>query len=105
RRRSAWCLVIPRGGRCTKSARPLQRLRLSKRNRTMPRVLVTPTILRHVPGLYSDTLLQAGFEIVYPPDDCDTMQHGHLLPLLAGADAMLASVAKLSREVLAGSRL
>ena len=71
----------------------------------MPRVLVTPTILRHVPGLYCDTLLQGGFEVVYPPDDCDTMRPESLLPLLAGADAMLASVEKLTRDVLAGTRL
>jgi D-3-phosphoglycerate dehydrogenase / 2-oxoglutarate reductase len=71
----------------------------------MPRVLVTPTILRHVPGLYSDTLLRGGFEIVYPPDSCDTMQRDNLLPLLAGTDAMLASVEKMTREVLAGTKL
>jgi D-3-phosphoglycerate dehydrogenase / 2-oxoglutarate reductase len=71
----------------------------------MPRVLVTPTILRHVPGLYCDTLLQAGFEVIYPPDECDTMRPENLLPLLAGADAMLASVEKLTRDVLAGSKL
>jgi D-3-phosphoglycerate dehydrogenase/(S)-sulfolactate dehydrogenase len=71
----------------------------------MPRVLVTPTILRNVPGLYCDTLLQGGFEVVYPPDGCDTMQRENLLPLLAGADAMLASTERLSREVLSGSKL
>jgi D-3-phosphoglycerate dehydrogenase / 2-oxoglutarate reductase len=71
----------------------------------MPRVLVTPTILRHIPGLYSDTLLNGGFEIIYPPDDCDTMRRESLLPLLAGADAMLASVEKMTREVLAGTKL
>src|SRR5262245_10929046 len=71
----------------------------------MPRVLVTPTILRHVPGPYSDTLLRGGFEIVYPPEGCDTMRRDNLLPLLIGADAMLASVERLDREVLAGSKL
>jgi D-3-phosphoglycerate dehydrogenase / 2-oxoglutarate reductase len=71
----------------------------------MPRVLVTPTILRHVPGPYSDTLLQGGFEIVYPPDGCDTMQRENLLPLLVGCDAMLASVERLTREILAGTKL
>src|SRR4029079_8422471 len=71
----------------------------------MARVLVTPTILRHMPGLYSDTLLQGGFEIVYPPDSCDTMKRETLLPLLAGCDAMLASVEKMTREVLAGTKL
>jgi D-3-phosphoglycerate dehydrogenase / 2-oxoglutarate reductase len=71
----------------------------------MPRVLVTPTILRNVPGMYCDTLLQSGFEVVYPPDSCDTMRRENLLPLLASADAMLASTERLSREVLTGSKL
>jgi phosphoglycerate dehydrogenase-like enzyme len=71
----------------------------------MPRVLVTPTILRNIPGPYSDTLLQGGFEVIYPPEGCDTMQRENLLPLLAGADAMLASVEKMSREVLAATKL
>lgn len=71
----------------------------------MPRVLVTPTILRNVPGLYCDTLLQGGFEVVYPPDGCDTMQRDNLLPLLATADAMLASTERLSRDVLSGTKL
>jgi D-3-phosphoglycerate dehydrogenase / 2-oxoglutarate reductase len=71
----------------------------------MPRVLVTPTILRNVPGLYCDTLLQGGFEVVYPPEGCDTMRRENLLPLLATADAMLASTERLSREVLSGTKL
>ena len=71
----------------------------------MPRVLVTPTIIRNLPGPYHDTLVAGGFEIIFPPDGCDTMQRENLLPLLDGADAMLASVEKLSRDVLAGSKL
>src|SRR5262245_30592839 len=71
----------------------------------MPRVLVTPTILRNVPGLYCDTLLQGGFEVVYPPDGCDTMQRECLLPLLGAADAILASTERLSRDVLTRVKL
>src|SRR5262245_42247732 len=71
----------------------------------MPRVLVTPTVLRNIPGPYADVLRAGGFEIVYPPEGCDTMRHENLLPLLAGADAMLASVEKMTRDVLAGSKL
>src|SRR5262245_29953246 len=71
----------------------------------MPRVLITPTILRNVPGLYSDTLLQGGFEIVYPPEGSDTMRREVLLPLLAAADAILASTERLTRDVLAGTKL
>ena len=71
----------------------------------MPRVLVTPTILRNVPGLYSDTLLQGGFEVLYPPDGCDTMRLENLLPLLENADAMLASTERMTRDVLKGTKL
>jgi D-3-phosphoglycerate dehydrogenase/(S)-sulfolactate dehydrogenase len=71
----------------------------------MPRVLVTPTILRNIPGLYSDTLLAGGFEVVYPPEGCDTMRPENLLPLLTGVDAMLASVEKMSREVMSATKL
>src|SRR6187401_587449 len=71
----------------------------------MPRVLVTPNIIRNIPGPYSQTLLQGGFEIVYPPEGCDTMRLENLMPLLAGADAMLASVEKMSREVMAQTKL
>src|SRR5215204_4634498 len=71
----------------------------------MPRVLVTPSIIRNVPGPYADTLTRGGFEIVYPPAGCDTMRPENLMSLLAGADAMLASVEKLSREVLSQTKL
>jgi phosphoglycerate dehydrogenase-like enzyme len=71
----------------------------------MPRVLVTPTIIRNIPGEYSDTLLRGGFEIVYPPEGCDTMRLENLLPLLANADAMIASTERLTREVLSGTKL
>jgi len=71
----------------------------------MPSVLVTPTILRNIPGPYSDRLRQGGFDIIYPPNGCDTMRRENLLPLLAKADAMIASVEKLTREVLAGTKL
>jgi D-3-phosphoglycerate dehydrogenase / 2-oxoglutarate reductase len=71
----------------------------------MPRVLVTPTILRNVPGQYCDTFLQGGFEVVYPPEGCDTMRRENLLPLLTTVDAMLASTENLSREVLSATKL
>src|SRR5262245_37889809 len=71
----------------------------------MPKVLVTPTILRNLPGPYADVLRAGGFEIIYPPEGCDTMRRENLLPLLAGADAMLASVEKMTRDVLAGTKL
>src|SRR5207237_4963377 len=42
---------------------------------------------------------------VYPPEGCDTMRLENLLPLLATADALIASVEKLSREVLSETKL
>ncbi len=71
----------------------------------MPKVLVTPTIIRNLPGPYRDTLLAAGFELIYPPASCDTMQTENLLPLLVEADAMLASVEKMTPQVLAQTKL
>lgn len=71
----------------------------------MPRCLVTPTILRNIPGPYSDILLQGGFEVVYPPEGCDTMQKEDLLKVLEGVDAMLASTEPMTREVLATTKL
>lgn len=71
----------------------------------MPRVLVTPTIIRHVPGKYSELLLQAGFEVVYPPEGYDTMRKENLLTLLDGIDAMIASTEQLTRDVVARTRL
>jgi len=71
----------------------------------MPKVLVTPTIFRNLPGPYLETLKAGGFEVVYPPDGCDTMRRENLLPLLAGVDAMLASVEKMTPEVLAQTKL
>jgi D-3-phosphoglycerate dehydrogenase / 2-oxoglutarate reductase len=71
----------------------------------MPRVLVTPPILRNIPGVYCDLLLQAGFQVVYPADGCDTMRPENLRPLLEAADAMIASTERLSREVLRNSKL
>lgn len=71
----------------------------------MPRCLVTPTLIRNIPGPYSDILLQGGFEVVYPPEGYDTIQKENLVKILDGVDAILASVEPLTREVLAGSRL
>src|SRR5206468_2509240 len=60
---------------------------------------------RNVPGLYLDTLVKGGFEVIYPPQDCNTMRPENLLPLLEGVDAMLASVEKMTREVMAATKL
>jgi phosphoglycerate dehydrogenase-like enzyme len=71
----------------------------------MPRALVTPTILRNVPGNYSEVLVQGGFEVVYPPDGFDTFNKEDLLKVLDGVDAMLASTEPLTRDVLSRTKL
>src|SRR3954470_6036301 len=84
---------------------PVKRPRPAFRGLSMPRVLFTPTVFRNVPGAYLDTLKAGGFEVIYPPVGCDTMRHENLLPLLAGVDAMIASVEKMTRELLAATKL
>lgn len=71
----------------------------------MPRVLVTPHLLRRQGGPFADILTAAGMEVVYPPGDLDTVKAGQLAPLLDGIDAMLASTELMSREILGSSRL
>jgi len=71
----------------------------------MPRVLVSPNILRRKPGPYREILEQAGFEVVYPADTTDTMVPGVLEREIVGIDAMLASTESITRPILAGSTL
>lgn len=71
----------------------------------MPRVLVTPTLLRNDSGAFSQILLKAGFEVVFPPDACDTYQAANLLRLLDGVEGMVASTEPMPRELLAQTRL
>lgn len=71
----------------------------------MPRVLVTPHLLRNVPGNYLDILVRGGFDVVYPPDHCDTLPLENITRLLPGMDAMLASTEPLGRDLLAKSQL
>jgi D-3-phosphoglycerate dehydrogenase len=71
----------------------------------MPRVLVTPHLLRRLPGPYTEVLQAAGMEVVYPPGDLDTVTPGALEPLLEGIDAILASTELMTREILSRSRL
>jgi D-3-phosphoglycerate dehydrogenase / 2-oxoglutarate reductase len=71
-----------------------------QRNECMPRVLVTPQMLRRQPGPHAEILAAAGLEVVYPPAELDTVRPGALEPLLEGIDAMLASTEPLTREIL-----
>lgn len=74
----------------------------------MPRkVLVTPHLLKPG-GPHEQPLASAGFEIVYPPEDVDTLQPQVIDGLLrSDADlvAMIASTEPLSRDILRASHL
>lgn len=72
---------------------------------TMPRVLVTPTVLRNQPGPYSKVLELGQCQIVYPPADANTMDPAVLAELLRDADAILASTEQLTGDILAQSKL
>lgn len=71
----------------------------------MPRALVTPPMIRNVPGPYSEHLQRHGFEVKYPPAGVDTYRPEVLAELLKGCDAMLASTERMSRQILADSGL
>lgn len=71
----------------------------------MPRVLVTPHLLRRQAAPFAEILTSGGLEIVYPPGDLDTVCPGELEPLLDGIDAILASTETMSRELLSRSSL
>lgn len=71
----------------------------------MPRILVTPVVYRHGRGPWREVLDQAGFELVFPQEDCTQVSPARFRELLHGIDATLASVENYSREVFAASRL
>lgn len=71
----------------------------------MPRVLVTPHLLRRENGPFAQILTAAGLEVVFPPGDVDTVAAGQIEPLLDGIDAMLASTEPLTRDLLSRTKL
>jgi D-3-phosphoglycerate dehydrogenase / 2-oxoglutarate reductase len=71
----------------------------------MLRALVTPPMIRSVPGPYSEHLERHGFEVKWPPRAADTTRREVLAEQLQGCQAMLASTEPLTREVLAASEL
>jgi D-3-phosphoglycerate dehydrogenase len=73
----------------------------------MPRVLVTPTVIKHQPGPYLDVLKAAGFEVVYPTAALSESipNPAVLLGQLAGVSAVLAGSEIYNREVLAKAGL
>src|SRR5262245_41665923 len=71
----------------------------------MPRVLFTPTVFRNLPGAYRATLMQGVVEMFYPPEGCDALRLESLMTLVSAIDAMVASVEKMTRDVLAKTKL
>lgn len=73
----------------------------------MPRVLVTPTVIKGQPGPYRDVLEAAGLEVVYPSEKLSESvpNPALLLSQLEGVSAVLAGSELYNREVLEKARL
>jgi phosphoglycerate dehydrogenase-like enzyme len=73
----------------------------------MPRVLVTPTVIKNQPGPYRDVLEAAGFEVAYPTADLSESlpDPALLLSQLKGVCAVLAGSELYNREVLEKANL
>ncbi len=73
----------------------------------MPRILVTPTVIKHLPGPYLDILSAAGFEVAYPTAALSESipNPAVLLGQLVGVTAVLAGGEIYNREVLAKAGL
>jgi phosphoglycerate dehydrogenase-like enzyme len=73
----------------------------------MPRVLVTPTVIKNQPGPYRDVLEAAGLEVAYPTEKLSESvpNPALLLSQLEGVSAVLAGSELYNREVLAKARL
>jgi len=71
----------------------------------MPRVLITPAPFNDPSATYFQPLKQAGFELVFPPNQDFLHDKDALLRLLEGIHAVLATTEKYTAEVLAVSKL
>ena len=73
----------------------------------MPRVLVTPNVIKAQPGPYRDVLEAAGMEVVYPTEKLSESLPNPplLLAQLKGISAVLAGSELYNREVLEKARL
>ncbi len=71
----------------------------------MPRVLVSPTVLRNQPGPYKEILERAGLEVVYPETSDDTFVPATLARVLQGVDAVVASTEPYTRAVVADTQV
>ncbi|HWB09322.1 MAG TPA: phosphoglycerate dehydrogenase [Pirellulales bacterium] len=73
----------------------------------MPRVLVTPTVIKNQPGPYREVLEAAGFEVAYPTANLSESlpDPALLLSQLKGVCAVLAGSELYNREVLEKANL
>lgn len=71
----------------------------------MPRILVTPVVYRDGRGPWRTALDAAGFDLVFPPDDCTQVDAARFIQHLQGIDGVLASVERYDPEVFRGSQL
>ena len=73
----------------------------------MPRILVTPTVIKHQPGPYRDVLEQAGFEVIYPTAKLSesVADPPLLLGQLEGVSGVLAGSEIYNREVLSKAKI
>lgn len=73
----------------------------------MPKILVTPHMLQHRPGPYSEILAKAGFEISYVPEGANLRDERVLDEFLQAEqfEAIIASMEPLNRRVLTHSSL
>ncbi len=71
----------------------------------MPRILVTPIAFRAGVGPWRKVLEEAGFELLFPPDDCTTIDDERFIQHLQGIEGTLASVESYSEEVFRRTNL
>lgn len=73
----------------------------------MPRILVTPSVIKNQPGPYRDVLEQAGFEVVYPTARLSesVADPPLLLKQLEGVEGVLAGSELYNREVLSQAKI
>ncbi|HVX61738.1 MAG TPA: phosphoglycerate dehydrogenase [Pirellulales bacterium] len=73
----------------------------------MPRILVTPSVIKHQPGPYREVLEQAGFEVVYPTAQLSesVADPPLLLSQLEGVSGVLAGSELYNREVLSRTKI
>ena len=66
----------------------------------MPRVLIVPAPMFHLPGDHVDRLVAEGFEIVYPPEKKAVLSEPEIIAALDGVSAVVAGSEPYNHRVL-----